>query len=339
MTLAEVLLRYTGCRELTDLPQAARVPEQNKKIIAAIERLDAGQVPMTEWTELSDAFGLPPQDSPGDARNALLLKLSSVIAETALAEEPSVLREITEEPKSADAPPPEEQSDSPKESPPKKEPSKTLKTVLRIWNAITTVLVVIVVALAVVLAGVRVFGLQVFSVLSGSMEPEYHVGALIYVQKVDPYTLQVGDDITFLLDEETVATHRIVGILPDENDPTVIRFRTQGIANDQEDGTPVHYMNVVGKPIFTIPYLGYVAHFIQNPPGTYVAVSIGALILFLIFLPDVLTEDNSGEKTEKKKKKPKKGEPAEDAEPETQVSDADGITEGKTEVETEGDKK
>ena len=95
MTLAEVLLRYTGCRELTDLPQAARVPEQNKKIITAIERLDAGQVPMTEWTELSDAFGLPPQDSPGDARNALLLKLSSVIAETALEEEPSVLREIT----------------------------------------------------------------------------------------------------------------------------------------------------------------------------------------------------------------------------------------------------
>ena len=38
--------------------------------------------------------------------------------------------------------------------------------------------------------------------------------------------------------------------------------------------------------------------------------------------------------TEKKKKKPKKGEPAEDAEPETQVSGADGITEG----EAEGDK-
>lgn len=307
MTLAEVLLLCTGCRELTDLPQAARVPEQNKKIITAIERLDAGQVPITEWIELSDAFGLPPQDSPGDVRDALLLKLNSVISEAALEEEPSVLKEITEEPKPADASPSEEQSDSPKESPPKKEPSKTLKTVLRIWNAVTTVLVAIVVVLAVVLAGVRVFGLQVFSVLSGSMEPEYHVGALIYVQKVDPFTLQVGDDITFLLDEETVATHRIVGILPDENDPTVIRFRTQGIANDQEDGTPVHYKNVVGKPIFTIPYLGYVANFIQNPPGTYIAISIGALLLFLIFLPDVLTEEDSGEKTEKKKKKPKKG--------------------------------
>ena len=320
MTLTEIFLQISGSQDAAVLPDAAKKPEKNAKMVTVIERIAPECAPPQEWKELADAFGLPPLDSPGDIRDALLLKLTSCKAELALDEDPSILKEIADDTESPPVPP--------VEKPPKKEPSKTLKTVLRIWNVFTTVLVVIVVALAVVLAGVRVFGLQVFSVLSGSMEPEYHVGALIYVQKVDPFTLQVGDDITFLLDEETVATHRIVGILPDENDPSVIRFRTQGIANDQEDGTPVHYMNVVGKPIFTIPYLGYVAHFIQNPPGTYVAISIGALILFLIFLPDVLTEDNSGEKTEKKKKKAKKGESAEEAEPEAHVSGADGITEG-----------
>lgn len=103
--------------------------------------------------------------------------------------------------------------------------SKTLK---KIWNFVSTILVAVVVLLALLLAGARIFGLQVFTVLSGSMEPTYHTGSLIYVKKVDPYTIQSGQPITFMLDEKTVATHRVVGVVPDEEDATVIRFRTKG---------------------------------------------------------------------------------------------------------------
>ena len=127
--------------------------------------------------------------------------------------------------------------------------------------------------------GARVVGLQVFTVLSGSMEPTYHTGSLIYVKEVDPYTITEGQPITFMLDEDTVATHRVVGIVPDEEDPTVIRFRTKGDANDAEDGGLVHYKNVIGTPVFSIPYLGYVADYIQHPPGMYVAISAGAVLL------------------------------------------------------------
>lgn len=105
----------------------------------------------------------------------------------------------------------------------------------KIWNRITSVIVVAVVVLALLLVGVRLIGLQVFTVLSGSMEPDYPVGSLIYVKKVDASELEVGDVITFMLDEDTVATHRIVKVLEDENDPTVLRFRTKGDANDTED--------------------------------------------------------------------------------------------------------
>ena len=51
----------------------------------------------------------------------------------------------------------------------------------KIWNVVSTVLVAAVVLLAVLLVGVRLFGLQVYTVLSGSMEPAYPVGSLIYV--------------------------------------------------------------------------------------------------------------------------------------------------------------
>ena len=175
------------------------------------------------------------------------------------------------------------------------------KTVKKVWDAVTTVLVALVVVLAVLLVGVRVVGMQVFTVLSGSMEPTYHTGSLIYVKEVDPFQLEADDVITFMLDENTVATHRIVEVVPDEEDPTVVRFRTKGDANDAVDGGLVHYKNVIGSPVFTIPKLGYVANYIQNPPGTYIAIAGGAFLLMLVFLPDLF--DDGNDKPKKKKKK------------------------------------
>lgn len=166
----------------------------------------------------------------------------------------------------------------------------------KIWNGFTTVLVALIVILALLLVGARLVGMQVFTVLSGSMEPTYHVGSLIYVKKVDYRELESGDVITFMLDESTLATHRIVEVVPDEEDPTVLRYRTKGDANDAEDGSLVHYRNVVGTPVFTIPYLGYVANFIQNPPGTYIAISGGAIVLLLVFLPDLFSDDDKKKK-------------------------------------------
>lgn len=166
-----------------------------------------------------------------------------------------------------------------------------MKKFIKIWNFFTSILVGIVVILALLLVGARLIGLQVFTVLSGSMEPTYHVGSLIYVKDVNPYELGSGDVITFLLDEDTVATHRIVEAVPDENDSTVVRFRTKGDANKAEDGSLVHYKNVIGTPVFTIPKLGYIANFIQEPPGTYITIAAGALILALVFIPDLFGDD------------------------------------------------
>ena len=156
------------------------------------------------------------------------------------------------------------------------------------WNSVTTIILVIVVILALLLAGARLVGLQVYTVLSGSMEPTYHVGSIIYVKEVDPATLKVGDPISFLISEKTVATHRIIEVLPDESDPNVIRFRTKGDNNDIEDTNPVHSNNVLGKVVGTIPLLGYVSNFVQNPPGTYIALAAMAILILAVFVPDII---------------------------------------------------
>lgn len=177
------------------------------------------------------------------------------------------------------------------------------KQVKRIWNIFTTLIVVIVALLAIALVGVRLFGLQTFAVLSGSMEPTYHTGSLLYVKKTDYKQLEPGDVITFMLNEDTVATHRIVEVQPDDEDPEVLRYQTKGDANNAPDGKLVHYKNVLGTPVFSIPKLGYVANYIQKPPGSYIAISVGAILIILVFLPDLF----GGDKKEDKKKGEKDG--------------------------------
>lgn len=172
------------------------------------------------------------------------------------------------------------------------------KTLKKIWNVAGTVLVVLVVLLAVALVGVRLVGVRTYCVLSGSMEPVYPTGSLLYVRSVDPFSLSVGDAITFMADEKTVVTHRIIEIIPDDEDKDVVRFRTQGDANETPDGAPVHCKNVIGKPLFAIPKLGYFADFIQNPPGLYLAIGAAAVLVVLVFLPD-LFDDKKGKKANK----------------------------------------
>ncbi len=154
---------------------------------------------------------------------------------------------------------------------------------------ITTVVVVAVVLLAVLLAGVRVVGLQPFTVLSGSMRPAYEVGSLIYVKQIEPAEIKAGDPITFVLDDSLkVATHRVIAISPDGE-----YFTTKGDANNAEDGTPVYYKNVIGKPVFTIPYLGYVSSFIGTKQGIILSVTAAAVFLILAFVPDLLDKADS----------------------------------------------
>ncbi len=167
---------------------------------------------------------------------------------------------------------------------------KILKRYKSVWDVLTTILVALVVILAILLVGVRLVGIHSYCVLSGSMEPEYPVGSLIYVRDVAPEEIGIGDVITFALSNETPATHRVIGI-DEEN----CMFYTKGDANNTEDA-PVHFNNLIGKPVFKIPYLGYLAFYIQHPPGMYVAIAVGAIMLLLVFLPDLFKREDKKEK-------------------------------------------
>lgn len=169
------------------------------------------------------------------------------------------------------------------------------KQIKKIGSILSTVLVCFVALCAIFLLGTRLLGFQVFTVLTGSMEPAYKVGDLIYVKKLSPNEVQIGDPITFVADEKlTVATHRVVAI-----DTEKQCFYTKGDTNDTVD-PPVLFKNLIGVPKFRIPLLGYVSEYIQNPPGMYITIAGCTVLILLVFLPDMIGAKNKNPTEEEK---------------------------------------
>ena len=164
---------------------------------------------------------------------------------------------------------------------------KTLRTLL---SAISTLLVITVVALAILLVGVRLVGLTPYTVLSGSMEPAYHVGSLIYVRPIDAQDIEVGTPLTFTVsDGSLVATHRVVEIIT-ENGETL--YITKGDANDVTD-PPLKYSRVIGSPVFSIPFLGYFSTWLQSGAGVIAGIALAAMLLLTSLLTERLPSDGT----------------------------------------------
>lgn len=125
-------------------------------------------------------------------------------------------------------------------------------------------------------------------VLSGSMEPTYPVGSIIYYKAAAFNEIEAGDAITFRTGSgDALVTHRVV-----EKHEISEEFITQGDANETTDPNPVEYRNVVGRVgLFCIPFAGYFVTFGRQP----VVIGVMAGILVLGILADHLVSEKKPE--------------------------------------------
>ena len=175
---------------------------------------------------------------------------------------------------------------------------------IRFLKGLSTAMVVAAMVFAFLIAGIRIFGVQVYGVLTGSMEPSYPTGSLIYVKPVDAADLRVNDVITFSISPGVIATHRIVEVVWDEQRPGLLSYRTKGDANKDVDAALVSANNIIGKAMFAIPQLGYVANYIQQAPGIYVAILICGLMIAFVFYTDSLDDKQKKQAPQLKEDKP-----------------------------------
>ena len=156
----------------------------------------------------------------------------------------------------------------------------TRKVITSIAAVISSAIYLLIAAAVIITLLPMALGYKPVVVLTGSMEPTYPVGSVIYYKAAEYKDINVGDAITFGIGEGSLATHRVI-----EKDNTNQEFRTKGDNNPTKDPNPVLYANVAGKTAkLAIPYAGIISTHLKEIP---VIIAIGAvLILCSILTPE-----------------------------------------------------
>lgn len=161
---------------------------------------------------------------------------------------------------------------------------KVLKWANRI---VTNVLVILLIGVAALVLSTKltggepeVFGFQLKTVLSGSMEPDIQTGSIIAVRSIteeEKSSFVKGDVITFMEEDNKLVTHRITEVTETGNG---VLYTTKGDNNNAVDRNPVLADNVVAAyDGFTIPYIGYIGSFAQSPNGSIVFMIIPGVLM------------------------------------------------------------
>ncbi len=137
----------------------------------------------------------------------------------------------------------------------------------------TLALVVLIVA-CIPLTVPRMLGYELYTVVSGSMEPAIPTGSLVYVEHVDPTEVAEGDVIAFYSaqDASSVITHRVV-----TNSTVMGEFITKGDANEENDMSPISYASLIGRVAKSIPKAGALAQTFTSSIGKIAAGSLMGL--------------------------------------------------------------
>lgn len=119
---------------------------------------------------------------------------------------------------------------------------RVLKSIINIAITIMVIAFVLVVCLQRFSNNeISIFSYRMFTVVSGSMVPEYEIGDVLISKETDPAKIKVGDDVSYLgkagTFKDKVVTHRVIKIEKDADGKFV--FHTKGIANLVAD--PVVY--------------------------------------------------------------------------------------------------
>ena len=140
---------------------------------------------------------------------------------------------------------------------------------------------------------VNIGGFMTFRVVTGSMEPTIHVGALMLTHETDITEIEKNDIVCFRSQDSqiwgSIVTHRVVDIM--ELEDGSILLETKGDANTVADGYYVRESNLVGKVIWYTgddSTLASIFSFFTSEVGFLACIVFpGLLLMGLIFKDSV----------------------------------------------------
>lgn len=124
----------------------------------------------------------------------------------------------------------------------------------------------------------RVFGIELRTVVSGSMEPAIQKGALVVASPVSPSDIRAGDVLMFRAPDGSgrVITHRVATIADHDG---ALAIQTRGDANNENDPWIVAPHDVLGRVRADVPHLGTLVDRVRSPIGFLALMVLPALII------------------------------------------------------------
>jgi signal peptidase I len=159
-----------------------------------------------------------------------------------------------------------------------------MKIILKIIKYFLEISLLIILALVIGIAltsKTSIAGFRSFVVLSGSMEPALPVGSIVLTYSQANYGL--GDVVTFNNSSGQTVTHRIVS-------NSAPNFRVAGDANSYPDAQLVPQSRIIGKAVFDLPYLGFIAGILHNRLGFLFGTVVPAMLFVVLQLWEIKKE-------------------------------------------------
>jgi len=161
---------------------------------------------------------------------------------------------------------------------------------MKIFKVIYSIFVAFIVVIALLLI-VSVFpitgNIKFMVVQSESMVPAIKMGSVVMVMPVKEY--KIGDVIAFGPMSKTKAptSHRIYDIKTTDG---VVSYITKGDANKGPDPREVKKEDIIGKILFSVPYIGYAINFAKKPVGFALIIIVPALLIIFDEVKNIVKE-------------------------------------------------
>lgn len=188
-----------------------------------------------------------------------------------------------------------------------------MKRAIKVYNVIILSITILCMLFAGLFLIPRLFGVNPYIVLSGSMEPVVHTGSVAFINTKDKQ-LDVGDIACYRIDGETTIgtgasgwsqvqdgtyiTHRVIDMNGDA-------YIFKGDANEVADLKEVSPGSVVGNYEFSIPIVGYILAALGRKGLIFLVIAIIVLNIVGIILEQAYKdgeekEEKEGTKAEEK---------------------------------------
>lgn len=136
-----------------------------------------------------------------------------------------------------------------------------------------------------------------YVIISNSMVPSINVHDAVVTVRVSEKNIKMNDIITFISKDiqtrGTPITHRVVGIVYEEDNKTVLGYRTKGDHNNTQDFAIIKPDEVLGKVYLRIPMVGYLQTFLTKPIGWLLVIVIPCLLIITSDVTNIIKKTNS----------------------------------------------